>query len=435
MSKNLIFIFEFVSGGGFSQIKIPNSLFCEGFGMLRSIITDFKALDFEIYTILDHRIFFLSNFLQADIVRTVNENDDYITIFKDIVNKCHYTFIIAPETSNILYNLTKIVKNCNKTVLSTNLNGIKYGTSKIKTYQLFKSRKILSPRTYSIPHKKGHFDKDFIVQKFKKLKSSIVIKPEDGVGAESIYYFEKESQLLKFLNGIDTNLDKGRGYILQEFVDGRNLSISLIGAPNSDENPIILSVNSQDINVKDLTPEYLGGYTPLSNYERIIEKLSLILKKINILKIEGYFGIDFIQQHNGSFYFIEINPRLTTSYIGLRNIINLNCAELIFKSRLNFLSIPEIQFLNHSIFTRVDFYSDEFENTEGFYEDYMPKLIKLIPEFVTPPISLDNSNLYSCFIATKTKDLNSSKIRMNKIFESLKSLNFKIIKPIQKELS
>ncbi|MCK4780346.1 MAG: hypothetical protein KAT57_09175, partial [Candidatus Lokiarchaeota archaeon] len=149
MSKNLIFIFEFVSGGGFSQIKIPTSLFCEGFGMLRSIIADFKALDFEIYTILDQRIFFLSNFLHADIIRKVNENGDYLTIFKEIVNKCHYTFIIAPETSNILYNLTKIVKNCNKTILSTNLNGIKYGTSKIKTYKLFKSRKILSPRTYS----------------------------------------------------------------------------------------------------------------------------------------------------------------------------------------------------------------------------------------------------------------------------------------------
>ena len=119
----------------------------------------------------------------------------------------------------------------------------------------------------------------------------------------------------------------------------------------------------------------------------------------------------------------------------MRNIINLNCAELILKSRFNILRTPEVKLLNHSIFTRIDFYSDEFENTEGFYEDYMPKLIKLIPEFVTPPITLEDPNLYSCFIATKTKDLNSSKIRINKIFESLKSLNFKIIKPIQKELS
>ncbi len=43
MMKNRIFIFEFVSGGGFNKIEIPISLFCEGYGMLRSIIMDFKT--------------------------------------------------------------------------------------------------------------------------------------------------------------------------------------------------------------------------------------------------------------------------------------------------------------------------------------------------------------------------------------------------------
>ena len=71
---------------------------------------------------------------------------------------------------------------------------------------------------------------------------------------------------------------------------------------------------------------------------------------------------------------------------------------------------------------------------EVFSEELMPKLMKLIPEFVTPPISLDGSNQYSCFIATKTKNLPSSKIRVRNIIQSLKSQNFKIIKPIQKEL-
>ena len=66
-----------------------------------------------------------------------------------------------------------------------------------------------------------------------------------------------------------------------------------------------------------------------------MKKLSLVLKNIGNLKIEGYYGIDFIEKYNGSFNFIEINPRLTTSYIGIRNSINLNCAELIFNSRLN----------------------------------------------------------------------------------------------------
>jgi len=51
MMKKRIFIFEFVTGGGFNRVNIPISLFCEGFGMLRSIIKDFKSLGFEIYKI------------------------------------------------------------------------------------------------------------------------------------------------------------------------------------------------------------------------------------------------------------------------------------------------------------------------------------------------------------------------------------------------
>jgi len=435
MSKDLIFIFEFVSGGGFSQVNIPTSLFCEGFGMLRSIIADFKALGFEIHTLLDLRIFFLSKFLQADVIRKVDEHENYLKAFKNLIKICKYVFIIAPETSKILYELTKLVKNYNKIILSTNLYGIKNGSSKIMTYNFFKKSGILTPKTYRIPYKKNQLDKEFILQKFKTLKCPIVIKPEDGVGAESIHYFEKESQILNFLRNYRVNSDKTSYFILQEFIEGEDLSISLIGNQNLYEIPIVLSVNSQDINIKNIKSDYFGGYTPLENHKEIIKQLYNILKKINPLKIEGYFGIDFIQKRDHSFSFIEINPRLTTSYIGLRNIINLNCAELIFKSRFNILRTPKIKLLNHSIFTRVDFYSDEFENIEGFYENYMPKLMKLIPEFVTPPIALEDPNLYSCFIATKTKDLNSSKIRINKIFESLKSLNFKIIKPIQKELS
>ncbi|MFW9988527.1 MAG: ATP-grasp domain-containing protein [Candidatus Odinarchaeota archaeon] len=402
--------------------------------MLRSIIADFKALDFEIYTILDYRISFLSSFLQADIIKIVREKDDYIKLFREMVNESNYNFIIAPETSMVLYNLTNIVQKCNKMVLSTNLKGITCGTSKTQTYQYFKKRKVLTPKTYRIRSKRDNSNKNFLIQKFKELKNSIVIKPEDGVGAENIFYFEKESEFLTFLININSHLDKNRNYILQEFIEGNNLSVSLIGLSNSDENPLFLSINSQDINLKNSTPEYLGGYTPLHNYEGIIGKLQPVLNKINTLKIEGYFGIDFIEQHNGLLNFIEINPRLTTSYIGLRNTINMNCAELIYNSKLKILRVPKLNIINHSIFSRVDFYSDEFQNTEDFYEKIVPKLIKSIPEFVTPPIALNDSNLFSSFIATKTKDLKSSKIRMSKIFESLKKLNFKMVKPLQGEL-
>ena len=72
MSRKTIFIFEFIAGGGFNQDEIPPSLFCEGFGMLRAIVEDFKALDYEIITILDNRIQCFSQYLEADEVNTIN---------------------------------------------------------------------------------------------------------------------------------------------------------------------------------------------------------------------------------------------------------------------------------------------------------------------------------------------------------------------------
>ncbi len=429
MNKNKLLIFEYVSGGGFSNTTIPTSLLCEGFGMLRSITKDFSLLDFEIYTMLDYRISFLSKFLQADNIIKIQKNENYIKYFKDLIKICEYVFIIAPETSNILYKLTKIIKSYGKIILSTNLKGIKHGTSKIISYKIFKKNEILTPKTYKIPYKKKTLDLEFIVQKFRNLKTPIVIKPEDGVGAESVHYFEKKSQILKFFMEYPPDFKKKRNYILQEFIHGRNLSISLVGSPNLHINPLILSINAQNIDIKNKESEYLGGYTPVENHKELFNQISYIINKLNNLKIEGYFGIDFIEDINHSAVFIEINPRLTTSYIGLRKILNFNCAELIFNSKIK--NINEFQIGNNkcSYFTRIDFVYENIDKKNLRHDDLIPELIKYIPEIVTPPISLNENNQFSCFVATQTQDLDSSKIRLNEIIQTIENLNFIILKP------
>ena len=116
--KDKIFIFEYVSGGGFNKVNIPISLFSEGFGMLRSVIMDFKSLGMEICTLLDYRISYLSKILQTDSLSVINEKDSCLKNFNDLVKVCKYVFIIAPESADILYKLSKIVINHNKILLS-----------------------------------------------------------------------------------------------------------------------------------------------------------------------------------------------------------------------------------------------------------------------------------------------------------------------------
>ena len=427
MNKKKIFIFEFVSGGGFNQVIIPSSLFCEGFGMLRSIIADFKLLNFEISILIDHKISFLSKYLRADYIEQVSSQDNYIKKFKKCVKEAEFCFIIAPEFSNILYDLTKIVKDGDKKLLSIDLKGIELGTSKIKTYEFFKANNINTPKTYLIPVKDGKLDEDFIMQKFNELKSPIVIKPDDGVGAENIYYLENKTQLSDLL--YKNKVGAERIYILQEFIEGDDLSVSLIGISNQ-ENPIILAVNSQDINIKNtkLESEYFGGYTPVENNDQISKRIAEVLKKSDLSNFNSYFGIDFIRKKDGTLYIIEINPRLTTSYIGLKNVLNYNLVEIILIKNLKSLKSHKFGLGFHSIFSRLELRYNGNKSIYEVQEKIIDKVVNEIPEIVTPPISFENVNndlnQYSCFIATKEIDFKTSKKKMNEIIETLKKFNF-----------
>lgn len=435
---NRIFIFEFVSGGGFNKIDIPSSLFCEGYGMLRSIITDFKKMNFEVTTLLDARISYLSNYLNVDTVKYVNEQEDYITNFKKMLIDCESIFIIAPEFSNILYDLTKIAQDHKKRILSIDLKGIQLGASKIKTYEYFKNNHIETPETYQIPASNG-LDINFIVKKLNTIKAPIVLKPDDGVGAESIYYFEDQSQIHNFFKEARNQFDVNRKYVLQKYIEGEDLSASLIGYQQNTKDlplsPVLLSINFQDIKIKNTKSdsEYLGGYTPIENYSLVHKLLLKILDKLDLSMFNSYFGIDFIRNKN-DLTLIEINPRLTTSYIGIRNIINRNPAEIIIK---NFSKSPEMYHLKiskHSIFRRLELkYTGEF-SLKKIIETHIPKIVKKIPEIITPPISFNISNQsihtdFSCFIATKEKDIHNSKKRLSKIIDILhKEFNFTLIK-------
>ncbi|TXT67155.1 MAG: D-alanine--D-alanine ligase [Promethearchaeota archaeon] len=437
MSDKSVFIYEFVSGGGFNKINIPISLFCEGFAMLRATIASFKELSFKITTLLDDRITYLSCYLKTDQIDFVAACDEYYDLFENHVKKCDYCFIIAPEFSEILYNLTKIVEKNEKTLLSINLPGIKLATHKFKTFQYFKQYGVKTPQTYLLPRIYNFFDKDFAIRQFKRLKGPIVIKQEDGVGADGIFLLTSEKQIHHFFEDFSHKLDPEKSYILQEYIEGEDLSVSLIGTSNS---PIILSINSQSINIsaQNTSSEYIGGNTPVKNFETVKKEIIKVLNCLNLELFQGYFGIDFIRKSNGENYLIEINPRLTTSYIGICNILHSNPAELIVQAKLEPLKLlnePSLK-KKHSKFLRLELEYIGEKPIEELQEKTIPDLIKLIPEILTPPITVqslseEHSSLikskYSCFIATEESSFFESEKRIKKIKRFFKENHFKIL--------
>lgn len=439
MINQHLFIFEFVSGGGYNQHDIPSSLFCEGFAMLRSTVEDFKKLGFKITTLIDERISYLSQYLNCDEVKIVKNYDDFLKRYIKCVKSSTCCFVIAPEFSKHLYNLTQIVKDYKKRLLSIDLDGVLLGTSKIETYKFFKDNKVNTPKSYKIPLKDDFFDVDFVIEKFNQLGRSIIIKPDDGAGSELIFRFEHKDQIKRFFNTLTENLDVNRNYLVQEYIKGDDLSISIINTTNPKKTKImdqvILSINTQELQHVDTNKEfhYLGGFSPVDNYEVLRDKLVEILKFMDLTNFRGYFGIDFIKKADNSIYFIEINPRLTTSYIGIRNILDYNPLGLLlnqYNSKFEFTKSKPKKF---SHFTRLELKYSGDKSLKNINNEIIPNLMGLVPEIITPPIALHSSKInkeltFSCFISTKEMNKNSSYKRISHILAIFNNYHFTLLK-------
>ncbi|MGV9171401.1 MAG: ATP-grasp domain-containing protein [Promethearchaeia archaeon] len=436
MTENKIFIFEFISGGGFNKEQIPSSLFCEGFAMLNAISADFSQLPFEVHTLLDERIVFLSNYLQIDQYSSVSQKDDYTAKFKKILSMCDACFIIAPEFSNILYDLTMLAKGMDKTILSVNPKGIELAGSKIKTSHMFEAYEIPTPKTVSLSPKNQNIHNQ-LPRITKELGFPIIIKPNDGVSAESLYVLENKKKLEKFLQS-KKYLDNNREYVVQSYHHGQDLSASLIlpliqsEKSAVDRKSILLSINRQILKFKDISvdSEYFGGSTPVAELKTIAEKFLNYLNRLDLTPFQSYIGIDFIFTDDKKLSFIEVNPRLTTSYIGIRNVLEENPMNILLNPE-NYDAdfILAKQKLRFSQFSRVELVYKGGKELTQIYNDLYPELLAQIPEFMTPPLSFKSQVnkkkiQFSSFLATRCQNHKKSRERMEEIEKILQEFGF-----------
>ena len=116
--------------------------------------------------------------------------------------------------------------------------------------------------------------------------------------------------------------------ILQRFVAGVHASVSLLAAGAQS---LPLSLNGQAIEV-GCPFVYQGGAVPLS-HPMAARALTVAQSAIRLIPgLRGYVGVDLILTQDEALL-IEINPRLTTSYIGLRQVLDLNLAQAIWEAR------------------------------------------------------------------------------------------------------
>jgi tyramine---L-glutamate ligase len=317
-----VLVYEFFTGGGCPDGLLPKGLAAEALGILWALLADFRNWG-AVHTItpLDPRFNecvpeLNCKTLPADeVVDALPENHE--AIYHSLLKRCDAVLIVAPETNGILAKLTAQAELAGKIILGSSASAVATAGDKAACGMLFLRAKLPTPKT----RMSDFASADRIA---KQIGFPLVVKPIDGMGSEGVFRLNRISELPAILDLIRKVTDHDR-ILLQTYVEGIHASVSLMV---SHGHCLPLSLNRQLMEIGSKF-HYLGSQTPC-NYSARDDALALASSAVRLIPgLRGYVGVDLVLTAGAS-WLIEINPRLTTSYIGLRQVAQANLAKTIW---------------------------------------------------------------------------------------------------------
>ena len=172
-----------------------------------------------------------------------------------------------------------------------------------------------------------------------------IVKPLKGSGGYNINLLNNDGYI---------QLNDGEKFILQEYIEGINLSSSVLGSDNYKKTIMNSRLLTEHDFKKNNSYIYIGNILPLTK-ESILTEIKDI-DKINSEMIEtsqnlaytfdliGSNGVDYILNENG-LYVIEINPRIQGTFECIEKSLQINMLDAHIKSCLNEnVDIPEAKY-------------------------------------------------------------------------------------------
>ena len=281
-----------------------------------------------------------------DNVNPILIEGDVVDWLKDNAAQFKKAIFISAENNNNLYNITKILEENDVKTYTSTAEACFKSSDKSESYEALYDA-VPQPRTFRFKiDPKGYWKRaiEHLYEKWQAedplTKLKIIIKPLIGVDCEDIVVLED-------IGDLTLDLDKifvpGSRVIVQEFIEGTDVSVSLI---SDGKTAIPISLNEQFVELKDDKGTYLGGKLPFeSKYkDEAFEIAKKAVESIDGLK--GFVGVDLIinadEKDVYSVYLLEINSRFTTPYVGLKQIANFNIGKTIVDLLDGEIAIDEI---------------------------------------------------------------------------------------------
>jgi predicted ATP-grasp superfamily ATP-dependent carboligase len=303
-----IFVHEFITGGGLVDQPLPPSLAREGELMARALVRDLQDVPgVEVVAMREPRAAALPPTVEVHVPRSASEAD---RVFAECVDSSDATWIVAPETDGVLERLSCAVLARGRCLLGSRPPAIAVAASKTRTAAALTRRGV---PTVPVFHPAGGALQSFA--------GPAVLKPDDGAGCIDTRVYPDL--------GIALGDWEARGrdprVVVQPCVGGEAASLCLLVR---DGRAGILAVNRQHVAQEHGLFRFLGCcVNALAAWQVSLADLGEGIAKA-LPGLWGYVGVDLILTERGA-QVLEVNPRLTTSYVGLRDSIGVNPAAYV----------------------------------------------------------------------------------------------------------
>lgn len=308
-----ILLYEFLTSGGLWTSSLSqhdvSSLSREGIAMLSALATDCVAAGFETVVLRDAR-------LQAILFPGCETHDvassaEETTLLMKLGAESDRVVLIAPEFDQLLADRCRLVVGAGGCLLSPSLEVVTLAGDKHRTAEHLAGAGVPAPRGVVV-RRYDALSKDFAFP--------AVLKPCSGAGSQGLRLIESWIAV-----PAADGWGSGGPFRLERFVPGLAVSVAVLCGPD-DVLPLMPCLQRLS---KDGRFQYLGGALPVA------KALSDRAQRLAVAAVKtlpnpiGFIGVDLVLGNDpagAEDFVIEINPRLTTSYVGLRAAAKCNLA-------------------------------------------------------------------------------------------------------------
>jgi predicted ATP-grasp superfamily ATP-dependent carboligase len=214
----------------------------------------------------------------------------------EMIRRADLTIPIAPETGGTLRDLADLIAEAGGHSLGSMPGAIDIAADKLRLAAHLSAAGVRCPCSTRFVPRDGLS---------REASYPAILKPIDGAGCvETLFVTGPNDPLVSTFSG-----DVG---LLQPFVPGEPRSATFLAHPGGP--PILLCVARQFIEIAGGRLAYRGGRILTEDLPR---DHPARLAVSSVPGLSGLIGVDYIQDHATSAVVLEINPRPTTSCVGL----------------------------------------------------------------------------------------------------------------------